>query len=56
MAAWDSAAGGLVATEAGALLGGLDGGPARPDALVAAAPGVFEALQALLIEAGAADA
>jgi myo-inositol-1(or 4)-monophosphatase len=56
MAAWDSAAGGLVATEAGALLGGLDGGPPRPDALLAAAPGVFEALQALLIEAGAADA
>jgi myo-inositol-1(or 4)-monophosphatase len=53
---WDSAAGALVAREGGAVLGGLDGGPARADALVAAAPGVFDALQALLIEAAASDA
>jgi myo-inositol-1(or 4)-monophosphatase len=52
---WDSAAGALVASEAGAVLGGLDGGPPRPEALVAAAPGIFVALQALLVRAGAAD-
>jgi myo-inositol-1(or 4)-monophosphatase len=52
---WDSAAGILVATEAGAIVGGLDGGPARPDDVLAATPGVFDALQQLLIEVGAAD-
>jgi myo-inositol-1(or 4)-monophosphatase len=52
---WDSAAGILVAAEAGAIVGGLDGGPARPDDVLAAAPGVFDALQQLLIEVGAAD-
>jgi myo-inositol-1(or 4)-monophosphatase len=52
---WDSAAGLLVASEAGARLADLAGGPVRPDAVLAAAPGVFDALQRLLLEAGAAD-
>jgi myo-inositol-1(or 4)-monophosphatase len=46
--AWDLAAGGLVATEAGAVLGGLDGRPAGEDLVVAAAPGVHGALLELL--------
>lgn len=52
---WDSAAGLLVASEAGAVLADLSGGPVRPDTVLAAAPGVFDALQRLLREAGAAD-
>ncbi|MFE1961191.1 inositol monophosphatase family protein [Streptomyces sp. NPDC059479] len=50
---WDLAAGDLIAREAGALTGGRPG--ARPgfDLTVAAAPGVFEPLQALLDEYGA---
>jgi len=47
---WDSAAGGLVATEAGARLGGLRGRPAGFPMVVAAAPGVFDALHDLLVE------
>ena len=50
---WDAAAGMLVASEAGARLGDLLGGPPAPGAILAAAPGVFDALTALLIEAGA---
>lgn len=38
---WDIAAGALIAAEAGCLLGGLDGGEARPRSLLAASPGVF---------------
>lgn len=52
---WDSAAGLLVASEAGARLADLAGGPVRLDAVLAAAPGVFDQLQRLLLEAGAAD-
>ena len=47
---WDCAAGGLVATEAGARLGGLRGRPAGFPMVVAAAPGVFDALHDLLVE------
>ena len=47
---WDSAAGALVATEAGARLGGLRGRPAGFPMVVAAAPGVFDALHDLLVE------
>ncbi|WP_330173226.1 inositol monophosphatase [Streptomyces sp. NBC_01498] len=50
---WDLAAGALVAREAGALTGGRPGTPADGDLTVAAAPGVFEPLQALLEEYGA---
>jgi myo-inositol-1(or 4)-monophosphatase len=45
---WDFAAGGLVATEAGARLGGLAGRPASPEMTVAAEPGLFGALSELL--------
>ena len=45
---WDFAAGGLVATEAGARLAGLDGKPASPAMTIAAEPGLFGALGELL--------
>ena len=45
---WDTAAGGLIATEAGARFADLDG-----QLVVAAAPGVFDALHALVLGAGA---
>ena len=38
---WDFAAGGLIAREAGATMGGLFGRPAGPDLTVAAGPGLF---------------
>lgn len=41
---WDIAAGGLIATEAGARVGGLSGRPAGPDLTVAAGPGLFAEL------------
>jgi myo-inositol-1(or 4)-monophosphatase len=49
---WDHAAGGLVATEAGAVVHGPDGG--RPDRrlVVAAAPGVAAALDEALLASG----
>jgi myo-inositol-1(or 4)-monophosphatase len=51
---WDYAAGGLVATEAGALLGGLDGKPATPGLTVLAAePALFGRLRDLLTGLGA---
>lgn len=52
--AWDQAAGGLVATEAGLLLGGIDGQPAGPDLVIAAPPGLFGPLHGLLAELDAA--
>jgi myo-inositol-1(or 4)-monophosphatase len=45
---WDLAAGGLVAAEAGALVGGLRGRPAGEPLVVAAPAGLFEKLVALL--------
>jgi myo-inositol-1(or 4)-monophosphatase len=42
--AWDLAAGGLVATEAGLRVEGLHGDPAGPDLVVAAPPALFPAL------------
>jgi len=53
LARWDFAAGALVATEAGARVGDLDGGPPTTDFVLAASPGVFDALQRLLSESGA---
>jgi myo-inositol-1(or 4)-monophosphatase len=53
---WDVAAGLLVATEAGAVASGLDGGPVAPESTMIATPGVAPALFALLIGAGAVDA
>jgi myo-inositol-1(or 4)-monophosphatase len=45
---WDIAAGGLIAREAGARVGGLDGKPAGQSMTLAAAPGLFEELDGLL--------
>ena len=42
---WDLAAGGLIATEAGAVVGGLAGRPAGESLVVAAPPGLFEQLE-----------
>ena len=50
---WDWAAGGLVAVEAGASLDGLPGRPPSGDLVVAAPPGVRDALGALLAPLGA---
>jgi myo-inositol-1(or 4)-monophosphatase len=47
--AWDHAAGGLVALEAGAVVGGLHGAPAGEDMLLAAGPALFEALEPRLV-------
>ncbi len=51
---WDIAAGGLIAREAGARMGGLHGQPAGPDLTIAAADGLFADLHDLLAEASAA--
>lgn len=45
---WDLAAGALVATEAGARLGSLDGGDVRPGSVLAAHPERFDELRELL--------
>lgn len=50
---WDLAAGALIASEAGARLGSLDGGPVRPGSVLAAHPDLFGPLQALLAGLGA---
>lgn len=50
---WDLAAGALIAAEAGARLGSLDGGPVRPDSVLVAHPDLFDELRALLVESGA---
>ena len=46
---WDSAAGGLVATEAGLLVTGLDGAPPGPDLVLAAPPAHPRALHDELV-------
>jgi len=56
LAPWDLAAGALVATEAGARVGDLDGGPASGDFVLASAPGLFAPLGQLLVVAGAGSA
>ncbi|MFF3322838.1 inositol monophosphatase family protein [Streptomyces sp. NPDC002889] len=50
---WDLAAGDLIAREAGALTGGRPGEPPSGELTIAATPGVFEPLQALLEDLGA---
>lgn len=52
---WDLAAGGLVAEEAGATVGGLLGRPAGEAMVLAAPPGLFEELAELLAGLGADD-
>ncbi len=49
---WDVAAGALIATEAGAQLGAVEGGALRPASALAASPALFGPLQALLAGAG----
>jgi myo-inositol-1(or 4)-monophosphatase len=51
---WDHAAGGLVATEAGLRVTGLDGAPPGPDLLIAAPPAIHGLLHDLLAELDAA--
>jgi myo-inositol-1(or 4)-monophosphatase len=53
---WDLAAGGLVASEAGAVVGDLDGRPASTAFTLASAPAVAADLRALLRDAGAESA
>ncbi len=53
LAAWDGAAGGLIASEAGAVVGGLRGRPPDHTLFVAAAPGVWQELHELLVRVGA---
>jgi myo-inositol-1(or 4)-monophosphatase len=47
---WDYAAGALIATEAGAVVGGLRGAPEGTSMLVAAGPGLFGALEGALAD------
>jgi myo-inositol-1(or 4)-monophosphatase len=49
---WDYAAGALVAQEAGAVIGGIGGRPASGEFLLAAGPGLFDALHDLLAPLG----
>jgi myo-inositol-1(or 4)-monophosphatase len=51
--AWDHAAGGLVAAEAGARVEGLRGEPPSPRFLLAAPPALFTCLHDVLVAAGA---
>jgi myo-inositol-1(or 4)-monophosphatase len=53
---WDLAAGALVATEAGAMVGSLDGPPVAGGVIVAAPRSLFASFRDLLQAAGAADA
>ncbi|WP_433335993.1 inositol monophosphatase family protein [Spirillospora sp. CA-294931] len=46
--AWDIAAGALIVHEAGGRVEGLNGAPASPELAMAAGPGTFEAVHALL--------
>jgi myo-inositol-1(or 4)-monophosphatase len=52
---WDLSAGGLIAQEAGLVVGGLGGKPADEDLVVAAPPAIFPALVTLLAQDPAAD-
>ncbi len=52
---WDHAAGGLIASEAGARVGSLDGGAPSSASMLAAAPEIWDELGALLLTNGAAD-
>ena len=49
MSPWDWTAGALIAREAGATVGGLRGRAEGSDLVVAAAPGLFDALHDLLV-------
>jgi myo-inositol-1(or 4)-monophosphatase len=49
---WDIAAGDLIAREAGCRTGDFRGGPIRPAETLTASPSIFEALGALIVDAG----
>lgn len=53
---WDLAAGALIAREAGARVGSIDGGPVRPGSVLAAHPDLFGPLRDLLLSLGARPA
>lgn len=53
---WDHAAGALIAAEAGALVGDLDGGGPRFEFCLAAPPALFELLAPILRASGAGEA
>ncbi len=53
---WDYAAGALIASEAGAMVGDLDGNPTSEAFTLAATPALFEPLRRLLRDAGAGSA
>lgn len=57
LGAWDLAAGELIAREAGCRTGSLDGGPARPESVLAANPRLFPVMHELIrdIDAGNFD-
>jgi myo-inositol-1(or 4)-monophosphatase len=55
LAWWDLAAGALVATEAGAVVSSLDGGPMVSGSVLAAGPRLFTPLRDLLCSLGAQD-
>ena len=48
---WDYGAGALIAAEAGATVGGIDGAPVSPEMSIAATPAVFSALHDALAAA-----
>lgn len=52
---WDFAAGALIANEAGAVVGDLDGGPPSTTFTLAAPPALFDPLRTILAAAGAGD-
>jgi myo-inositol-1(or 4)-monophosphatase len=52
---WDHAAGGLIATEAGLRVGGLNGAGPGPDLVIAAPPALFGPLHDHLVRLGATD-
>lgn len=56
LAPWDLAAGGLIATEAGATVCSFEGGPATAAGVIAAGPAIAPALRRLLATTGATEA
>jgi myo-inositol-1(or 4)-monophosphatase len=55
LAWWDLAAGGLIASEAGAIVSSLDGGPVEPGSVLAGAPGIATPLRDRLSALGAGE-
>jgi myo-inositol-1(or 4)-monophosphatase len=54
---WDHAAGALIAAEAGAMVGAIDGGPAQlGESIIAAPAALFDSLRALVLDAERAGA